>query len=277
MSTIWTFNFNGFCRFKNAEYVFEFEGFKYRLIRGTEEESDKLITIADDSSNKGTLECIERTRQLLDYLSWSLESGMQYLSASGRGFDQSLENFETALVGGYHSRRLPKYLSDISTIPEVTNQTQQFALSLWNEALYSNSKFLSFIDYWNIIELRPHGIPNKKNTEMAINWIDSLKEKDVFTLDRFKKSLGPSVNNTVGKYLYDNGRNALLHISKPKRLERRLSDIARIEEPLNVMRNLASYYIETELGLGPINQPIKIFRTKKHTRALKYLKDTDIR
>lgn len=125
MLTLWTFSFNiPNCKFKDAEYIFEFEGVTYRLIRGTIEETDKLLTIADDSSQKGTDGCFERTRRLLDYLSWELNTGIQLLGGVGLGFKKDKEKLETTLAGAFHSKNLRSIIVGIARIPNVSNDTK---------------------------------------------------------------------------------------------------------------------------------------------------------
>ena len=144
------------CFFRKAEYIFEFEGRKYRLIRGTEKEFDKLCTITD-GSNKENEESHETTMRLLDYLAWEFGQPIRYVGAGGHGYHEGKIALETALISSFHGRTLRSLVVDISRIPDVTNSTQRLALSLWNEAKYSNSPFLGFINYWKILELPSHG------------------------------------------------------------------------------------------------------------------------
>lgn len=265
------------CKFKHAEYIFEFEGVAYRLIRGTVEETDKLLTIADDSSQKGTDECIERTRRLLDYLSWELNTGIQFLGGVGHGFRKDKEKLETALVSGFRSRNLRSIIVDISRIPNVSNDNQRFALNLWNEAESSNSPFLAFINYWIILELSP---PNSKvkggaHKSRAIEWINNLSENRILGLSELKKDLKSkySYKSDVGKFLYDEGRNAIAHVTKPGHFRRYYSESRnKIYELKTVMRAIAKYYINNELNLDQYTQSLNILKTKKRSRAYKYLK-----
>jgi len=274
MTTLWTFNFNSPCRFIGAEYIFEFEGRKYRLIRGTEEECDKLLTIADDSSRAGTDECIERTMRLLNYLSWQLGIGMQYLGGAGHGFQEGTLKVETVPVVGYRKRNLSGYMVGISSIPNVTNSVQIDALSLWNEAEISTSPFLAFINYWKIIELFPPGTKYKgKPKSRAINWINSVPENKIIDLAELKKEISGR-NASVGEFLWGECRNSIVHITRKPTLKPGSSEsYERIYRPKLVIRALAKYYIQTELGLGWYSHPLKILQTKKLTRALKDLKE----
>ena len=70
-----------------AEYIFEFEGRKFRLVRGPGEETDKLCTIIrdphDENEQRETFECIQR---LLNCLSWAWRVGIYCSGNVGFGF-----------------------------------------------------------------------------------------------------------------------------------------------------------------------------------------------
>jgi len=279
MGTLWFFSFNApSCKFKEAEYIFEFEGVVFRLIRGTVEESDKILVYSDDSSQKGTDECYERVSRFLDYLSWQWGVGIQLYGAMGMGFDKNKHNFETFPVGGFWSRNTGYLISNISDIPIVNNDVQRFALRLWNEAESSNSPFLSFINYWSILEIPPIGSKrkvgnHKKRVIRWINWlpgnkIDGLTElrKDIKIKYKYKKS-------GAGNFLYDEGRNAITHVTKPNHFKRYDRDgMRKIDDIKKVIKEIAKFYIKNKLGLGWYSQRLNILKTKKRTKALRHLK-----
>lgn len=275
MPTLWTFSFNSPCNFVDAEYIFEFEGVKYRLIRGTEDESDKLLTISDDSSQKGTDECFERTMRLLDYLSWDLPSGIQFLGGTGYGMKENIK-LENAYAVGFRRRNLRYILTPgFTEIPDVKNDTQKFALSLWNEAKVSASPFLAFINYWKIIELIPQGVKSKGSAKSrAIKWINGLPINRINGLSELKKILTTRrTKKTIGDYLYGECRNAIAHVTrKPTLKPSNVESLKQISKPKEVMRAIAKYYIEKELKLE-YSTPLKIIKTKKRTNALKFLRE----
>lgn len=273
MPVLWTFNFDSPCYFNEAEYMFEFEGREYRLIRGTDEECDKLLTITDDYSPD---ECIERVMRLLDFLSWTLKVGIQFLGGVSHGIKKGTLTLETAPIGFLRKRKLIIYGVDISSIPEVKNDVQIDALSLWNEAEISTSPFLGFINYWKIVELFPHGTkPKGSPEERAIDWVDNVNTNKIINLDKLKKAIaGKEI--TVGKFLYNECRNAIAHITrKPTLKPSKVEDHKKISLPKQVMRALAKYYMETQLGLGGYHIPLKILKTKSRTKALKEIKERE--
>lgn len=275
MSTLWTIHFNSSCNFINAEFIFEFEGERYRFIRGTEGESDKLLTIVADDSQEGSDDCFERTMRLLDYLSWDLHGGIQYLGRTGHGFKSGTIKLENAYVSSFRARNIRSYITDsFSRIPDVSNDTQRFALRLWNEAEISTSPFLAFLNYWSIVE-----IPTKKgesHKSRAINWVNNLSSNKILGLSELRKNLKNKYHSEddLGYFLYKEGRNAIAHVTSKRHMKRFDRDsYEKISELNPVMKAIAKYYIENELKLGHYPKDLKVLKTKKRTNALKFLKE----
>ncbi|MDA2920347.1 hypothetical protein MYX76_12790 [Desulfobacterota bacterium AH_259_B03_O07] len=279
MPTLWTIHFNSPCNFTNAEFIFEFEGEKYRFIRGTEEESDKLLTIVDDDSNEGSDKCFEKTLRLLDYLSWDLHGGIQYLGRTGHGFKSGTIKLENAVVPSFRARNIRSYIADsFHSIPDVTDDDQRFALKLWNEAQSSHSPFFSFINYWSIVELpRVRGVNHKSR---AINWINGLSSNKISGLSELRKNLKSKYNfsSDVGNFLYSEGRNAIAHVTRDPTLRRYdRESYEKISDLTPAMRAIAKYYIINELNLGHYSNELKVLKTKKRTNALAFLKENQKR
>jgi hypothetical protein len=275
MSTLWTFHFNSSCKFINAEFIFEFEGERYRFIRGTEEESDKLLTIVEDDSPEGSDKCFERTLRLLDYLNWDLGGGVDYLLRQGGSFNSETITLEKApLLGSCRRNLRSNLIHSFSRIPIVSDDAQRFALRLWNEAEISTSPFLAFLNYLSIVEL-----PTKKgesHKSRAINWINNLSPNRIFGLAELKENIKNKYHSKydVGHFLYDEGRNAIAHVTKPTHMRRfdresyeRISDLNR------AMKAIAKHYIVNELKLGHYSKELKVLKTKKRTNALKFLSE----
>jgi len=261
------------CFFREAEYIFEFEGRKYRLIRGTEKEFDKLCTITD-GSNKENEESHEATMRLLDYLAWEFGQPIRYVGAGGHGYSEGKITLETALISSFYGRTLRGLVVDISRIPDVINSTQRLSLSLWNEAKYSNSPFLGFINYWKILELSPHGEKIKgKAHERAIKWINSVPSHRVYMGKEMEKILVDE-NIDLGTYLYDRCRNAIAHVTRqPILYSGKIADRNKIYRACWVAEDLAKYYMREVLGLKGYPIGLKVLKTKKRSSALKLMKN----
>jgi hypothetical protein len=274
MPTFWIYQINTGGSFEEAEYIFEFEGKKFRLIRGTDIESDKLTTISD-GSKEDDFNCRETAMRLIDYISWQIGVPIQYLgSSTGTGISSKKFNFDNTPINAFHKRILRGRVVRVEKIPKVVNETQKLALSLWNEAEGSNSDFLSFINYWKILELPPHNTKRKgKPNVSAENWINNLSTSNVSGLKDLKDNLSKNRTTDLGKYLYEECRNAIAHVTRKPRLNpSKLEDQNKISSVLLVVRSMAKYYIKSELMLDTHSERLKIFKTKKRTKALRSLK-----
>jgi len=272
MPEFWMYHVDTACRFEKAEYIFEFEGRMYRLIRGTDKEFDKLCTITD-GSNKENNESHERTMRLLDYLSWELGQPIRYAGAGGQGYADGKIALETALINSFHGRTLRSLVVNISSVPDVTNDTQRLALSLWNEARDSNSPFLGFINYWKILELSPHEKKLKgKPHERAKRWVNNVSPHRVYIGKEMENILAKEKID-IGTFLYDRCRNAIAHVTrKPGLNPSNVEDRFKINIARRVAENMARYYIREELGLKGYPQRLKVVKIKKRTYAFKLMK-----
>lgn len=272
MPEFWMYHFDTTCRFSKAEYIFEFEGRKYRLIRGTDKELDKLCTIADGSQKEND-NCHETTMRLLDYLAWELGQPIRYVGAGGQGYSEGKLNLDTALINCFHGRVLRNLVVDISTIPDVTNDTQQLALSLWNEARASDSPFLGFINYWKILELPPHGKRLKgKPSIRAIKWVNSVPSHRVY-MGKEMEGILAKEKIDLGAYLYDNCRNAIAHVTRESTLvPSKIADRLKVYLASRVAEDMARYYMREELGLKGYAKPLRIIKTKKRSSAFRLMK-----
>lgn len=272
MPEFWMYHIDTACLFRKAEYIFEFEGRRYRLIRGTDKEFDKLCTITD-GSNKENEENHETTMRFLDYLAWEIGQPIRYIGAGGHGYHEGVITLETALISFFHGRTLRGLLVDVSRIPNVSDGTQRLALSLWNEAKYSNSPFLGFINYWKILELSPHGKKIKgKAHERAIKWINSVPSHRVYMGKEVEKTLDEEKID-LGTYLYDRCRNTIAHVTRqPILYSGKMADRNRIYRACWVAEDLAKYYIREELELKGYAIGLKIIKTRKRTSALKLMR-----
>ena len=261
-------NIDTICRFEKAEYIFKFEGKMYRLIRGTDQELDKLCTITDNSDAEHDES--ERTMRLVDYLSWELRQPIRYVSVGNQGYADGKITLETALINSFHGRRLRGSVVNISSIPDVTNDTQRLALSLWNEARVSYSPFLGFINYWKILELSPYGKRLKgKPSKRAKKWVNSVPHHKVYIREEMGKILAAEKID-LGTFLYDRCRNAIAHVTrKPVLSPGNVKDRLQINIAGEVAENLARYYMQEELGLKGYSQPLEIVKTKKRTSAFR--------
>ena len=101
---------------------------------------------------------------------------------------------------------------DIDPIPAIQTDEQRLALALFREAFSCNNVLLSFLLYWQIIEIA--------GTD-AVEWVDrnwrcpprgfQIPTEDIQRL--------PLSGRTLGKYLLEDGRHAIAHIRRTKGVE----------------------------------------------------------
>jgi len=258
---------------KDAEHIFEFEKHRYRLIKGARNETDKLLTVITGSSTQDFEVAYDRTRRLIDSISWEINTGIRLLSLTGTTFRPN-NNFETMPIASFRSRYLG-YPKTISQIPNVKTNEQKLALSLWNEASLSNSPFLAFINYWSILELPPQGQQKKQRNHInrVISWINHLPGRRIINLSKLRKDLkSKNFKGGAGKFLYDEGRNAILHVTKPSHyIRNRFQSRNRISSLNTVMKAIAKYYIKNKLKLDIYSYPLEKLKTKTKTKAFRII------
>jgi hypothetical protein len=135
---------------------------------------------------------------------------------------------------------------DLVTIPYIQNEYQRIALALFREANASNNEYLSFLFFWQVLEVdgtEPIGF---------INRIYRKESSKLFLIAGTIKDL-PLGLLTLGNYLYDDCRNAISHIRRnpgKKNLDiDRSSERLRLTRSVSVIKEFAEYYIRERLGL----------------------------
>ena len=131
----------------------------------------------------------------------------------------------------------------------LKQKRKKTALILFREALSSNNLYLSFLFYWQVLEVA--------NTR-ASNWVDEVfNNKELYNRllvgDSHIKDL--SLNNkSLGQYLYDDCRNAIAHIKRsPGRPKIKLDspeDILKMAISTDIVKKFAKFYIEDKLQLN---------------------------
>ena len=131
----------------------------------------------------------------------------------------------------------------VPSLPESVSSEGELALALYREALGLNHETYQFLGFFKILNIR---YANGKDQE---NWINKNLDKLRYpTLGRVQE-LQQSQSN-IGQYLYRRGRNAVAHANAPPTVDPdRLDHTHQFNLDLPVIRELAEYFIETELGV----------------------------
>jgi hypothetical protein len=128
----------------------------------------------------------------------------------------------------------------------VATEEQRIALALFREAFSSNKVMLSFLFYWQILE-----IADNKPSEWVDDLCGRLPKPDLPRRDIGQLSLG---SKSLGKYLWDDCRSAIAHIKRePGRGAELKFDLAmestRLAVSTRVVESLARLYILETLRL----------------------------
>ena len=261
------------CQLDCAEYIFTFEGREFRLVRGTATEMDKLCTIVRGDRSE-SIEAYRTALKLCDCLNWQWRGGgVRCLDGGGPGCKDETK-LEDRPVSFFRARRLHGLLVHLDRIPSVPTQAGYLALSLMNEAAYSNSEILSIINYWKILEIPgPTSQQRGKPQNRAMNWIDAHAEK--FYMSKLLLAELAKHKVSLGKYLYNYCRNAVAHVTHPPTVfPSDPSQLSVMSAASGIAARFAECYIEEVLGVRRHAKPIPIRRKRERSDALKFLKNT---
>lgn len=247
-------------RFHQAQYEFEFGGQGFCLVRGTDSTFHELYTIIRGMP-QDRVSVDELVQRLCDVWGWEWKNGVHLAGGEGVGVSEDTVLEDLPLL--FPPSRGPRgSVSHPRTAPDVNSQndTQAWALSLWNEARCSRSPFLSMINYWKILELPPRGGSVKGAAEKrAMDWVDSVCQSSIAVPDGFPAR--------PGKYLYKECRNAIVHVTrKPFLQTHKMGDRRKTDEAARFAGRLAEHYTFNCLKVDEGLTYLKI-RSRQRTRS----------
>lgn len=237
---------------KNVFY-FEYKGVRFKLIQNNSKMyRDVLLTVILDENN---IELLNNAyliaSEFIAALSWQLNSfaKVEYLGGSGKQENIILRKarcsmfdfHKIAFCGGSKN-------NEISTIPEIENNEQREALILFREAKSTNNNYLSFLFFWQILEI---------GNNQPIGWINKVYRKN-----RNKLGISEDYINKLhlrrrklGDYFYDDFRNAIAHLFKRPEGKKRIkidtpNDNMLISTGRIIIEEFARFFIENELKLN---------------------------
>jgi len=233
-------------------YYFEYKGVRYKLIQNNVRKwCDVLLTIIPNDKDKKAIDYAYITAsEFLSALSWENRSKVKANHLGGCGIPHDFK-LRSAKCRAFSFPQVPfsGYVvgNNINRIPEIENEEQRDALLLFREAESSNNNYLSFLFFWQIIEV-------SKND--AIGWINKTycKNRNKIRLSKDEINRLPLKGKSLGNYLYDDCRNAISHIHRRKagKTEVKLDtpeDNLRISLSTGVISDFARFYIKDKLQL----------------------------
>ena len=249
-------------RFRRRVYYFEYKSVRFKLIQNNPNKwSDVLLTLLPDGDELLKDKVRTIAGEFLSLLSWQTASriAVQFLGCSGVSDDFHLRSAKCLwhvppqLSRGYLVTR-----GDLPCLPVVTTENQRIALALFREALSSNKVMLSFLFYWQILE-----IADDKPSKWVDDLCGRLPKPDLPWRDINQLGLG---TRSLGNYLWEDCRSAIAHIKrKPGRVAFKF-DLAmesrRLAISTRIVSSLARIYISERLmlrgkmRLRPGNDPV---------------------
>lgn len=252
MAFLMHIGFDNSARLWKNVFYFEYKGIRFKLIQNNNKMyRNVLLTILPGKYN---IELVNNTylvaSEFISALCWQLNSfgKAKYIGGWGR-----LEKFTLkkarCMTFGFHEIAFCGEIMDeeISTIPEIENDEQREALILFREANSVNNDYLSFLFFWQILEV---------NYRDPIGWINKVHRKNRNKL-RFSNddiNVLSLKERKLGNYFYDDFRNAIAHLFKRDKGKKRvkidtLDDNILMNRSREIIKEFARFYIENELKL----------------------------
>ena len=248
--------FDNSARLSRNTYYLEYKGVQFKLLqhRNAKRYSDILLTKVDDHGSSNAENAYAVASEFLSALSWEDKSRISMWYSGGPSFrdEWSLRRARRTM---YSWPRTP-YMGgtaghNLVSIPHIETPEQRTALILFREANASNSDYLAFHFYWQILD-----IGREEGREKAIDWVTKTHKTHRQQIEFWSRGYLRQLNvsgKEMGKYLWDDCRCAIAHIRRTQgRRQLKLDsaeDSYRISLSTGVVKAFAKFYIENDLKL----------------------------
>jgi len=129
-------------------------------------------------------------------------------------------------------------------LPDVTDQNARWALAFYREGLSIRQTPYAFLSFYKIINIL-HNSGAKQKAWINDHVDAAAKHDSMERLQVLRKSY-----TDVGQYLYESGRCAVAHAGQGPTIDpENPDDLKRLAQDLPLIRDLAAYAIEFELGV----------------------------
>ncbi|GJL64810.1 MAG: hypothetical protein NPIRA04_34640 [Nitrospirales bacterium] len=230
-------------------YLFEYRGVRFKLVQNsTRQSADHLLTIVSEKDADAQENAFSKASEFLSAVGWENCSRVAVWLAGGVGCpdEYPLEKANPSI------RTFPRvsfagsvFGFDLKRIPNIETDEQRIALALFREANASNNDYLSFLFFWQILQvenLDPKSFVDKCKDDHHI----LLKNSDIDTL-----AMG---SGSLGKCLEQDYRHAIAHITRSKGKKpldlNKLHDRMRLTISSRIIKDVAVRYIRTNLKLA---------------------------
>lgn len=256
-------------RLRRRHYLFEYRGVRFKLIQDNPRKwADHLLSIIPDWNQSTREQVFSVASEFLSALSWENSARIAIWEGGGRGWPDG-DPLSKAVPNIFTFPRIPFGGNvvgyDIARIPKIETETQRVALTLFREAAASNSDYLSFLFYWQVLET------NREHPESVIKRIHR-KHRDRLHISQSDLASLPLNGRSLGSYLHDDCRHAIAHITRrpgKKKMELdRAEERTRLAISTRVMKAFAEYYIRHVL-----NPQEHLYLVRKSPRAFPIFAD----
>jgi len=251
MAFLMHLSFDNRRRLQRNSYLFEYKGVRFKLVQNNPRRwPDHLLTIVPKAGSPDSDVAFSVASEFLSALAWESGGPVAVWDSGGCGWPEgrSLRRARPRIfslsriafpgnIGGY----------GLTQIPHVKTQEQRIALALFREARASNNDYLSFLFFWQVLDVGG-GKPEAFVDEVFGDPHHHLKvnRSDIDSL--------PLGDRKLGRYLCDDCRDAIAHIRRFP--GRRKLDLDKAEErcrlatSVRVVEGFAEYYIRNALCLS---------------------------
>jgi hypothetical protein len=241
-------------RFDKEEFCFEYKSHRFKYIQKDPMKwADSLLTIIPARKDEYIDNAFSTASEYLSALSWANRSKIHVaIGGGGRGCDQFLKIGEAKSSGNTFPAIFSKgnHLGGkLSPIPNIENDKQRKAISLFREASASNNIYLSFLFYWQIFEvseeLRSKSAVNEMHRSSVVK--DPIVMRNINEIDLKSKELGDHLEYT--------NRHAIAHITRDKDKKDAEIDLdsyterRKISLNTEIVKSYARHFIQSELKL----------------------------
>jgi hypothetical protein len=237
-------------RLERRVYYLEYRGVRFKLIQNDPRKwSDVLLTLVPSHDRAGQQQAYTAAAEFLSALAWQNGSRVTLENAGGMGVPEGytlrqarcrIFTFPQIPFGG-HVRGF-----GLSVIPHIETDAQRVALTLFREARSSNKVWLSFLFYWQVMEV---------GGDDPVTWINRVyyKQSKVHVRQEDLRKL-PLRGRRLGEYLQEDCRHAIAHIRRKPGGTPLQFDVGdenlRLAISSRVVEQFAEHYIRAVLALS---------------------------
>ncbi len=237
-------------RLKRKRYLFDYKGVQFKLVQNNPRKwADHLLTIVAHNDRNAQEQAFATASEFLSALAWENRAAIAVSPGGGCGWCDDLPLLKAepnifVFPGIPFRGNVVGY--DLTQIPHIQSEAQRIALALFREARASNNDYLSFLFFWQVLEI------NRGSPEDFVNKA-LRKHRNRLRIDQSHIYRLPLNGRSLGRYLLDDCRHAIAHIRRRPGKEKldldKLNERMRLLSSTHVIEAFADHYIRDVLGL----------------------------